>query len=649
MNVKKRLLTGVVCGALLVGTTVPALAATVHYNDGASVGGSAEWNAWTKEWESVATDYTQVSLTPGADETELNFAWYSKDNGQAATPVVHFGTDKNALKTFTGTSADVEGDLTGGEAYDYNYVTVTGLKENATYYYTVEKNGVQSDVETYRTHSFSTVKMLYVGDPQIGASKGQPQGSETLSGDSGAANTAARNDAFGWNRTLEAAVAQDPDVSFIISAGDQVNKTVQPKEEEYAGYLSADVLSYLPVATAIGNHDSLNPDYQYHFNNPNATDYGTTAAGGDYYYSYGNGLFIVLNTNNYNVAEHKQAIAQAVASDPDAAWRIVTIHQDIYGSGLDHSDTDGMILRTQLTPIFDQYDIDVVLQGHDHTYSRSKLLYGDGQSHGTYEFQLNDEGTDYDWDNAYNTQTNTQIPLYPEDGDTTGETLLSNFQADNHCYTIETTVGSTVTNPNGTLYMTANSASGSKFYELISGQQDYIANRSQNWLPSWSVITMSETSFSIDTYQLTADGKTEKIDSTFTINKTGDGESLTAPLTRAQAVERLYEAAGCPTVSADAGFADVDANASYAEAVAWAKSQGVVKGMNASAFQPDAVISQAQFAAMLTRYAALQGKAGASANANLAQGLTFAKSNGLLTGSAVTASTVDYALTKLGK
>ena len=649
MNMKKKLLAGVVCGALLVGTTVPALAATVHYNDGASVGGSAEWNAWTKEWETVATDYTQVSLTPGADETELNFAWYSKDNGQAATPVVHFGTDKNALKSFTGTSADVDGDLTGGEAYDYNYVTVTGLKENTTYYYTVEKNGVQSAVETYRTHSFSTVKMLYVGDPQIGASKGQPQGSETLSADSGAANTAARNDAFGWNRTLEAAVAQDPDVSFIISAGDQVNKTGKPKEEEYAGYLSADALSYLPVATAIGNHDSLNADYQYHFNNPNATDYGTTAAGGDYYYSYGNGLFIVLNTNNYNVAEHKQAIAEAVASDPDAAWRIVTIHQDIYGSGLDHSDTDGMILRTQLTPIFDQYDIDVVLQGHDHTYSRSKLLYGDGQSHGAYEFQLNAEGTDYDWDNAYNTQSNTQIPLYPEDGDTTGETLLSNFQADNHCYTIETTVGSTVTNPNGTLYMSANSASGSKFYELISAQQDYIANRSQNWLPSWSVITMSETAFSIDTYQLTADGKTEKIDSTFTINKTGNGESLTAPLTRAQAVERLYDAAGCPAVSSDAGFADVAANASYAKAVAWAKEQGIVKGMSASAFQPDAVISQAQFAAMLTRYAALQGEAGAAADADLVQGLAFAKNNGLLTGSAVTASTADYALTKLGK
>ena len=648
MQIKKRLLVGGVCGALLIGTMVPALAATVHYNDGSTVGGSAEWTAWTEEWNTVATDYTQVSLTPGEDETELNFAWYSLDNGSAATPVVHFGTDRNSLQSYTGTAGDVDTSLTDGVAYHYNHVTVTGLEPNTTYYYTVEKNGVQTEVETYETQSFDTVKMLYVGDPQIGASKGQPQGGETLAAESGAANTAARNDAFGWNRTLEAALAQDPDVSFIISAGDQVNKTGQAKEEEYAGYLSPDVLAGLPVATTIGNHDSLNADYMYHFNNPNATEYGATQAGGDYYYSYGNGLFIVLNTNNYNVAEHEQAIQEAIASDPNAAWRIVTIHQDIYGSGLDHSDTDGMILRTQLTPIFDEYDIDVVLQGHDHTYSRSKLLYGDGQTHGAYEFQLNADGSDYDWDHAYDINASTQIPLYPEDGDTAGQALLNDFQADNHCYTIETTVGNTVVDPNGTLYMTANSASGSKYYELISAQQDYIAERSQNWLPSWSVITLSEDSFSIDTYQLTADGQTEKIDETFTIRKTGDSESLTAPLTRAQAVQRLDNDAGRPAVSTAAGFSDVAAGADYLNAVAWAKAQGIVNGVSDSSFAPDETITQAQFAAMLTRYAAVQGKAGASRNATLSQGMTYAESHGLLTGSAVTASSADYALTKLG-
>ena len=519
MQKRNKVLAGVLTGALVLSAGPMALAATANYNDSSVTGGSAAWQDWVKEWETVAADYTKVSLTPGADETQLNFAWYSKtESGKAATPVVHFGTDKDHLTAFTGKAAQVDDSLTDGVAYDYNHVTVTGLEANTTYYYTVEKNGVQSEVQEYKTGSFDSVKMLYVGDPQNG---------EALTAGSGAANTAARNDAFAWNRTLEIATAQNPGVNFIISAGDQVNKTGQAKEEEYAGYLSPAVLAGLPVATTIGNHDSLNPDYTYHFNNPNATENGKTQAGGDYYYSYGAGLFIVLNTNNYNVAEHEKTIQEAIASAPDAAWRVVTIHQDIYGTSLDHSDTDGMILRTQLTPIFDKYDIDVVLQGHDHTYSRSKLLYGDGQTHGTYEFRLNADGSDYDWDNAFNTQTDEKIPLYPEEGDTASTALHDAFQADNGCYTIEDTTGNTVVNPKGTLYMTANSASGSKFYELIPTQQDYIAERSQNWLPSYSVIDMDSDSFSITTYQITAEGKVEAIDDTFTIQKTDGAATLT--------------------------------------------------------------------------------------------------------------------------
>ncbi|MEI3412047.1 MAG: hypothetical protein V8Q57_01605 [Blautia sp.] len=68
--------------------------------------------------------------------------------------------------------------------------------------------------------------------------------------------------------------------------------------------------------------------------------------------------------------------------------------------------------------------------------------------------------------------------------------------------------------------MTANSASGSKYYELISTQQDYIAARSQNWLPSYSIITMDAQKLFFDTYQITDDGNVEAIDDTFTIEKT---------------------------------------------------------------------------------------------------------------------------------
>lgn len=665
---KSRILIGIMSvAAIMLSISTFSMAATVHYNDASQTGNSAEWTAWTNSWDQTAGDFTKVSLTPGTDNTALNFAWYSKSTG-SATPVVYFGTDKNNLKSYKGVSAKVDTGLTGGDAYDYNYVTVTGLQENTSYYYTVEKNGTQTSVQTFKTGSFDNVKILLVGDPQIGASSGQPQANGKLAEDSGKANTAARNDGFAWDRTLDIAVAQNPDLNFIISAGDQVNRTGKPKEEEYAAFLSPNALAALPLATTIGNHDSLNADYAYHFNNPNATSYGKTQAGGDYYYSYGDGLFIVLNTNNYNVAEHEAAIQEAVSAYPDAGWRIVTIHQDIYGSGLDHSDTDGMILRTQLTPIFDRYDIDVVLQGHDHTYSRSKLLYGDSQSHGLYEFKLNDQKTDYDWNNAYNNVNGAKIPLGPDDTDTNGKAALANFAADNKCYNIESVTGNTVTDPYGTLYITANSASGSKFYELISPQQDYIAKRSQNWLPSYSVINMNASTFSIDTYQITADGKTEKIDSTFTINKTGSSDSIDSTLTRGEAVTRLYNAAGAPAVSESAGFSDVPSTSVCFNAVAWAKANGIASGTSGSSFEPEELITREQFAVMLYNYAVAQGK-NVSVDANKfasypdtasvaawsQNAMKFAVNTNLLAGSAldpkgmVSASDVDYMFTKLGK
>ena len=82
--------------------------------------------------------------------TQLNFAWYSEKGDSTATPVVHFGTDKDNLETFEGTASDVDQELTGDKAYEYNHVTVTGLEPETTYYYTVEKNGQQTDVCEYK-------------------------------------------------------------------------------------------------------------------------------------------------------------------------------------------------------------------------------------------------------------------------------------------------------------------------------------------------------------------------------------------------------------------------------------------------------------------------------------------------------------------
>lgn len=476
-----RVTAGVLSSAVLIGMCaagIPAkvVAATEHWNDASA--SATKWNQWKSNWASYSSNYEHVSLTPGADETQLNYAWYSHT---VETPKVRIAAKQNmdGATEFEGTQTEAV--TIDGVKYYSNKVIVKNLKADTNYYYQVMQNGKWQDTETYTTKSFSEFSFLYVGDPQIGASKNQTSteqekmvsaGNEVSS--SAADNLAARNDGYNWNNILNDAVKDHSNVSFIVSAGDQVN--AGKNEREYAAYLGADALTSLPVATTIGNHDSVSNQYSLHFNNPNAfsskdANYiqGQTEAGTDYYYSYGNVLFIVLDTNNYNCATHENVMKKAISENKDAKWRIVVFHQDIFGSGYDHSDSDGMVLRTQLTPLMDKYDIDVVLQGHDHTYSRTYQLQGDGKDHTAY-------GKDVDMKSA-------------------------DYITQNNCYQIvDDTESGTVVNPKGTVYLEANSATGSKFYNLIASKQDYISERSQTWTPSYSVVTMTDDSFSVKTY-----------------------------------------------------------------------------------------------------------------------------------------------------
>ena len=58
------------------------------------------------------------------------------------------------LKPVQELQSSVDPSLTGGKPYSYNYVTVNGLKENTTYYYSVEKSGVRTPAEVYKNRKF---------------------------------------------------------------------------------------------------------------------------------------------------------------------------------------------------------------------------------------------------------------------------------------------------------------------------------------------------------------------------------------------------------------------------------------------------------------------------------------------------------------
>lgn len=85
--------------------------------------------------------------------------------------------------------------------------------------------------------------------------------------------------------------------------------------------------------------------------------------------------------------------------------------------------------------------------------------------------------------------------------------------------------------------------------------------------------------------------------------------------TRAMIVSVFYRLDGSPAV-AQAGFADVSADAWYADAVAWGEANGVVNGYSAEEFGPNDSITREQMAAILYRYAQYKG-IDVSAQANL--------------------------------
>lgn len=509
------------------------------------------YSNWMTKWNStISKDREQISLSPGSDNSSVNFAWYTKKSAGVQKLKIAENKRLTNAKVYEAEQTKAVTDKDETE-YVSNKVIATDLKANTTYYYSYQKDGQWTAPEKYTTDNGSKFSFIFVGDPQIGSSN-ELKGAATEEFYN-AQSAAVANDAFNWNTTLNQAMEKTGNkASFVLSSGDQIqstkkkspNKAAWGSEIEYSGYLSPDVLKNLPVATTVGNHDADNANYTYHFNRTNASELGSNkVVGGDYYFKYGNALFIMLNTQDTNVAEHKQFIEQTVAANKDCKWRIVTLHQDIYGSAEHSNEPEITNLRYQLTPIFEQNDIDAVLTGHDHAYSRSKMLLG-GTKANDYTDDEFDAELEKDMDAGENPTTKTVAPgnIKNDSTDEKDQKYLAYLKSIMDEKAIETVKkqGSSVINPEGVLYMTAGSSSGSKYYDLVPRQQTYIAHRWQEDVPTYSVVDVTENSLTINTYRTDND---EKIDETFSITKSkGDTTSLNAEIKASESIVKQKDA-----------------------------------------------------------------------------------------------------------
>lgn len=491
------------------------------------------YSNWMTKWNStISKDREQISLSPGSDNSSVNFAWYTKKSAGVQKLKIAENKRLTNAKVYEAEQTKAVTDKDETE-YVSNKVIATDLKANTTYYYSYQKDGQWTAPEKYTTDNGSKFSFIFVGDPQIGSSN-ELKGAATEEFYN-AQSAAVANDAFNWNTTLNQAMEKTGNkASFVLSSGDQIqstkkkspNKAVWGSEIEYSGYLSPDVLKNLPVATTVGNHDADNANYTYHFNTANASELGSNGkVGGDYWFKHDNALFIMLNTQDTNVEEHRQFIEQTVAANKDCKWRIVTLHQDIYGSAEHSNEPEITNLRYQLAPIFEDNKVDVVLTGHDHAYSRTQILKG---GHKTTEYTDDefDPMLDEDMDAGENPDTvyTAKENIKADTTDPSQKAYLNylNQVMDKDAIQQVTKKGTTVFNPTGILYMTAGSSSGSKYYDLVPRQQSYIANRWQQDVPTYSVIDITDTTFTINTYRTDTE---EKIDETFSIAKVNESDN----------------------------------------------------------------------------------------------------------------------------
>ncbi|MBS7576424.1 MULTISPECIES: fibronectin type III domain-containing protein [unclassified Enterococcus] len=183
-------------------------------------------------------------------------------------------------------------------------------------------------------------------------------------------------------KTFNQGLATAPNASFIIQGGDLVNNSNNIEQwQDLFGKQQA-IWSNHTIMTVSGNHDTYNNTFYNHFNY-NAPSTGVQSHGVYYSYDYQQAHYVMLNTNDIvnnqlsstQVAWLTSDIEQAKANG--AKWVIVTMHKGTQTVANHISDSDVVGMRKQLQPLFDQLGVDLVLQGHDHTYARTNQMGGE--------------------------------------------------------------------------------------------------------------------------------------------------------------------------------------------------------------------------------------------------------------------------------
>ena len=314
-------------------------------------------------WEIPSKDPDRIILTfNGNPSTKRAVTWRTDSSvkkAEAQIAVAGLNSDfVDEASTYTANTEEFDLGLYKSNKsliVNYHSVVFENLKPNTLYAYRVGFAENWSEWIQFKTanDTYSPTQFVYFGDAQ--------------------------NDILNhWSRVIRMAYKTAPDASFVIHAGDLVDSA--HKDNEWAQWFKAGgfIHSQWTAIPVVGNHEfqrfdgyegtlprRLSIQWRPQFTLPVEENLDEKLHETVYSVEYQDILVLVLNSTGH-LEEQTEYIREKLTNS-DAKWKIVTNHHSVFSPA---EGRDFEYARKVWKPMFEKYGVDLVLNGHDHTYAR---------------------------------------------------------------------------------------------------------------------------------------------------------------------------------------------------------------------------------------------------------------------------------------
>ncbi|WP_118952851.1 fibronectin type III domain-containing protein [Taibaiella helva] len=304
------------------------------------------------------------AITPGS----IVVNWKT---GAAVNPIVRYGTDPVALTTtITGTTQTMT-DVGYNNNYFYHTVKLRDLQPATKYYYRVVSDNDSSNVCSFRTlpvpgaapNASGRLRFLILGDNQI---KAQP-----------------RYDSLMMSAKRKMTELYGPNfndsVSFILNLGDQVDVGTLDHYENVHLSKSRYLSPYLPIQTAVGNHETYGTlQMQAYYNHfvLDSMNYKGIYSGTEDYYAFQAGSLVIAYMNTENTGGNQlswiKKVIDTATADPSVKW-IITIAHRPYQAEQYVGDISPWIRNSVVPYAMQSPKFFLHVGAHHHLYARGQM------------------------------------------------------------------------------------------------------------------------------------------------------------------------------------------------------------------------------------------------------------------------------------